>query len=506
MKRFFFNILLSIFVTLVFLTVLEVTARVMNATLLKEVITTTDLRTKLEQAYIPPFPPKDEEILRVFVFGGSTVQGLPLPKVGLVSQFDYQIRHIFQEKRDLEIYNFGWSGYNSTMIRHLVASTIAQQPDLLIVYTAHNEFIYPQLDSYFLLKGLTLLKDKTGLGKALVTLKNAGADLEATPEKPDRKRSPYRIQPVFYGIKTWLFRQNLQVITKIARQANVPLILSTAASNIADWPPVDRRVTTLADPTEYREALNRVKRLIEEGKLQEADEIVNDSLSKYPDDPPLIYLKAKIASESGESSARQLFIQAKDLDYIPWRARTEQNDFIRSLEDREIVWVADVEQEFYSQSPNNLTGFSLIHDDVHLTKEGNYLIVKTILDLLQKEKLVKKDWWHETWPLYTLDEFLERVEFSSEDQFDIYLKTAKYTMKNPFLHFSIAKAYLDEAEAIDNKSWKTKAARASIAFLQGSKEEADAFLHEADKLYGLPLKSEQVQNIPYLSQLWQREN
>ena len=132
MQKILFKLVLSCLALLIILGSLELVARIFKP---------APIQTKLETAYIPPFPPKDKDSLRIFIYGGSTTQGLPLEKVGFVSQFEDQLHHILGPDRKIEVYNFGWSGYNSTMVRYLVDRTIKQQPDLLIVYTGENEFI-----------------------------------------------------------------------------------------------------------------------------------------------------------------------------------------------------------------------------------------------------------------------------------------------------------------------------------------------------------------------------
>ena len=500
LKGLFLNIFLGIFITAAFFGILEISAQKINNTLLKDKIAEIDLKTKFEQVYIPPFLPKDKDSLRVFVYGGSTVQGIPFSGVGFVTQLDYQLHQLLGQK-PIEVTNFGWSGHNSTMTRFLVKRTVAENPDLLVVYTGHNEFIYPQLDYYPLLKTLTFLKNRSNLVKTLMFLqKSLKKNEQSADQQIDQKRPAFRKNRLFFALKMLIFRQNVRAIVETARQAKIPLILCTPVSNIAAWAPIERKVTTVNEPEDYKEDLSEAKTLLNGGLLKEAEKLVDSTLSKYPDDAPLLFLKAEIASQSGQLQARDFYIKAKDFDLIPWRTTTDQNNFIRSLEDKKTVWVADVENEFFSHSPNNLPGFPLIIDNVHPTKEGNYLIAKTIADLLQKEKFIKKDWWNDAQKPLTLAEFLKQIQFSPQDEFQICFDTARYCMKNPFFQFKTAQSYLDRAEQIDKKTWKTKALNASLAFLRNDEKKAKAFLFEAIKRNRFPFNPAQIAEIPYLIQ------
>ena len=430
--------------------------------------------TKFDQAYIPPFPAKDPDGLRIFVYGGSTVQGLPEPKVGLVAQLDDQLHSVLGPTRDIEVYNLGWSGYNSTMVRYLVNRTINEQPDLLIIDTGHNEFIYPQLDFYPLLKLSTTLGHRSNLFKLASSLFSRHNRSPSAEEPLEFRRPPHRLTWPYYPIKIWIFQRNLQAIVKLARYHHIPLILATPVSNVADWPPVYQQVTTLSRPIPD----NRNARLL--------------------------YQQAQAASASGQISlAQELFIKAKDWDLIPWRTSTAQNDFIRSFEDRSSVWVADTDKELSARSPNQLIGFDFIIDNVHPTKEGNYLIAQTILQLIKQQKIVKPDWWENTRPQVSLNDFLNRIKFSSQDEYRIYLSTARYSLKNPFFHFSIAANYLKLAQKLNPRHWQPKALLASIAFLTHRPDQARQLLYQAEQLYVGHLQPKIVARyIPYLNRFY----
>ena len=177
----------------------------------------SNVTTKLEELYLPPFPPKNPDYLRVLVLGGSSVQGLPAEKIGFVAQLDDQLRHILGPKRNIEIYNLGWSGYNSTMVRYSLSRSLLSQPDLVVVYTGENEFIYSQLDAYEAMRLLTTLKNKSFFIRHILASRQSASAFEPI----DFKRPPYRVQFLYYQIKMWLFRHNLNNIVKLAHQHQI---------------------------------------------------------------------------------------------------------------------------------------------------------------------------------------------------------------------------------------------------------------------------------------------
>ena len=84
------KLLIPIFMLLV----LEIFARGLSATILKEYLLSKDLRTKFEKIYIPPAESSNDNVLRLYVYGGSTTAGFPVPKVSYVNQLSYQLQDI----------------------------------------------------------------------------------------------------------------------------------------------------------------------------------------------------------------------------------------------------------------------------------------------------------------------------------------------------------------------------------------------------------------------------
>ena len=72
---------------------LELVAKIVNHTILRTKINPENLKSEFEQIYIPPFAQKKPDEFWVFIYGGSSVQGLPLPKAGFVTSA--YCRHFF---------------------------------------------------------------------------------------------------------------------------------------------------------------------------------------------------------------------------------------------------------------------------------------------------------------------------------------------------------------------------------------------------------------------------
>jgi hypothetical protein len=84
-------------------------------------------------------PAKSGSELRVFAFGGSTVYGEPLPKIGFVAEIQFCLSHLYPD-HNFRVYNFGWPSVDTTYVLRELTHRLDDRPDLIIVITGHNEF------------------------------------------------------------------------------------------------------------------------------------------------------------------------------------------------------------------------------------------------------------------------------------------------------------------------------------------------------------------------------
>ena len=489
----------GLFVFCLALLFMEGVSRILAATVFAKKLSKSDLRTKIEKTYIQPVSERKNDSLFVFAYGGSTIAGFPLPKVGVVSQLDYQLHHVFKDKKNIGVYNYGWSGYNSTMIRYMMISTINAKPDVLIVYCCQNEFVSPDIDPIWLQKTIGIWRDRSALVKLLL-LTTTNEENGVYQEEPiDRKRWPYRKLPLYYELKMKIFKRNVDAMVSLAREHHTPLIFSTAASNIGEWPPAQKQVTTLSITQDYQLDADNIRSFSKNNKLTEAENIVSIYLKKDPTNASFIYFQAKIEAKRGNwEKAKSLFEQAKELDLLPFRATNDVNNYIRSYHDGKTVWVVDSEKILAEHSPNNLPGYNFFIDNVHPNIPGSYRIATSLFETIKNNALVKKDWWStDIDPLYTQDEFLDRIALSKEDQLKLALIPARYCLKNPFFNYECVSRYLDQVKAIDPSYWEITALESVMAYLQRDYTKARSLYTQLTSSKNYTLTLEDKINVPY---------
>lgn len=447
---------------------------------------------------------KQKDSFRIFVYGGSTVEGLPIKEFSFVSQLEFWLREIHPEK-SLEVYNFGSAGRPSAYVRKMVEESIAYDPDLLIVLSGHNEFLSRRIES---------LPDKIlaslALTRVLVRVLNEMEEAFFSQRKNVVMpiREGYDRDSSLFKKKVQYYLDNLSIVVETVRQNNKPLLLLTAPSNLSDWPPVHKDVATNDHEEEYESWIAEVDRFLADGVSDRAIERIYKLLNTYGNDPLLLYLLAKTYAVAGDYDyARTLYIKVKDLDPMPWRVLSDFNQAIRKLAELDGVFLVDVENSFQQQAMHGLIGFSLVSDNCHPTPRGNAIISRDILAFMgQKGLFVEEDLGS-----LSIDGSLEHYlsQTTTPDkrrslEILYLLKNARYSMKTPFYNFKASRMYLNKALAMDSSNWEIWVNLATLALFEDRIEEGRQQLRMAVQLRGAPIDRNDRSSAPYLKEALER--
>lgn len=205
-------------------------------------------------------PPKSER-LRVLLFGGSNTQGFPTPYLEAVLNYN-------APDPGYEVINLGREGYGSERVRILVQQAHVLEPDIVLIYSGHNEFIemgfameLRQRWRHPLLMSMGHWLSQRRTVNVMVSLvervSNDGAAQAPEPRVRGRnvafRDMNYEHTLVFYNV----YRSNLRSMIHNARGMGAEVLISTVVSNML-WPPVSAAV----DPgmlTDTRRDLGRLK-------------------------------------------------------------------------------------------------------------------------------------------------------------------------------------------------------------------------------------------------------
>ena len=314
---------------------------------------------------------KKENSFRIFILGGSSAAGYPYTPNGDFGKYlQKKLGFLFPEKA-IEVVNLSLTATNSYTIRDLMPGVTEQKPDLILIYAGHNEYygalgvgsmesigrsrkIVRLILSLEKFKTVTLLRDfltwiSNTFSSSEETTGDRGGTLMARMAKD--KLIAYNSDIFEEGVLQ--FEDNISDVIQICKNANVPIVFGTLASNLKDQKPFVS---------------------ISEGNYPPADKI---------------YQEAKLALSQGSyDSALNKFILAKDLDGLRFRAPERINEVITSLGRKYEFPVVNIFQELNEISPNKIVGDNLMTDHLHPTYEGYKLIGEMYFDQLIQNGLL----------------------------------------------------------------------------------------------------------------------
>jgi len=317
---------------------------------------------------------KKADAFRVFVLGESSAAGWPYVPNASFSRYIKRRLELLYPENTIEVINLGISAINSYTIRDFVPGVIEQQPDLILIYTGHNEYygalgvgstssmgsnrflinLYISLKSF---KTTELLQDIIsgiyGLISGDQSIKGNEAGETLMSRMIGEQSIPLNSELYFAGISQ--FEGNLDDILQMLSEANVPVIIGSLTANTLDQKPFVS-VETISLPS--------------------ADSIFNLAKEK-------LMLGERNAADS-------LFLYAKDLDALRFRAPGAMNKIITELGRKYGMPVAKIDSVFRKESPNNIVGYNLTVDHLHPTIEGYRIMGETFFNKMEEYKLLPK--------------------------------------------------------------------------------------------------------------------
>ncbi len=314
---------------------------------------------------------KKENSFRVFVLGESSAAGFPSTPNGAFSNYlNDRLKLVYPESK-IEVINCGITAINSYAWLDLLPGIIEQKPDLIIIYGGHNEY-YGALGvastvnfgSTRSLVKLSLWLDNFKVTELFRNIIKGVSGWFGSKEisKTNSTMMARLSQGQLVGYQSDLFQkgieqfeENMRDILKLAKQNNIPVILSTLVSNLKDQSPfVSGQTKESPEATNF---YNQAKKKLSEEKIREAD---------------------------------SLFRLAKDLDLLKFRAPEAFNTVVRKLAEEFNYPVAEIDSVFAKASKNNVTGNDLMTDHLHPSLDGYLLMGKEYYDVMQKNHFLPK--------------------------------------------------------------------------------------------------------------------
>ena len=349
---------------------------------------------------------------RIFVLGGSTVQGRPYATETAFSKWLQLSLSAALPDTKWQVINCGGVSYASYRVAAIMDEVVEYQPDLIILYTGHNEFLEAQSFGD-LQKTPDWLVSLTSAANSLRTVsfaksllndaahqKHAGSDLlehevdtlldhRGGLEKYRRNDPPRRAV-------VCAFEQNLLAMIDRSKAAHVPILLCVPSCNLLDCPPFKSELPhDLSE--DLREEFSRKLALARaETDLDKQLQLLQQCNEIDPKAPYVSYQLGRIQYENGQfAKAKSHLLRAKDNDVCPLRILTTMEDTIRRIAAGEQLPIADIDRLLSEASPHGIVSRGLMVDHVHPSVRGHQLIAKQLIRILVEEELIDQpasDW------------------------------------------------------------------------------------------------------------------
>jgi hypothetical protein len=295
--------------------------------------------------------PKLPGTLRIAIFGGSSVYNIQQELKSLKTRLEEKLPDCYER---VELINAGGNSYGSHRIVALVNEILEYEPDLVLIYSGHNEF-EEQVQMQWSLGSLVGPMNRLSqlaffrvprdwwVKRRLQSLtpeekwsywSSVNKNILHGAPHTARRQDQSAFTPEEIEKRILAFESNLRLMLQACRRKQVPVVLGTVSSNL---------VAPFIGSENQQKQLQKIVGLL--GRRE--------------------YAQAKALSKKilADSSTRH---QASDLE----------NKAIRSLAQEFGIPLADVEGRIEAAEPHQIPGETLFADHCHLNSNGNAILIR----------------------------------------------------------------------------------------------------------------------------------
>ena len=336
---------------------------------------------------------KSKNSFRIFIQGGSTAAGFPYGRWGsLQGMLEQRFKRLYPNK-EIEIINTAMAAVNSYTLLDFVDEIIEQQPDLVLIYAGHNEYLgIMGVGSAFAAKGgrLATLLHLTfknwrlyQLLQQFYTLTFAD-DTQLTKENKTLMSQVAKEKEIAFGSDLYQqgieqFTGNMSLILEKYQAVGIPVVLGDLVSNESDQVPFSS--VGKVDWQAYKSSLSKENSPTEIARL-------NNMISREGNAENYYKLALNLKFLARYKEAKEAFILAKDYDLLRFRAPSQFTAVIKNLAGKYDASLVDVQAMFNDNSTNSIIGNKLILEHLHPTVEGYFLLAEAYAELIVKKNYI----------------------------------------------------------------------------------------------------------------------
>ncbi len=348
---------------------------------------------------------KSDEGVRIVVQGGSTAAGFPYGRwAGLAGMLGDRLEAAYPD-REIEVISTAMAAVNSYTLLDFVDEIIEIEPDVVLIYAGHNEFLgilgagsaltsqrsraatllHLELSRFRVYQLMeVLLSAVKGLRGGSGSVQGAAPGtlmaLAATSAEIPVGSGTYR-----EGLLQ--FEGNLRLMLEKYRKAEIPVMVGTLVSNERNQSPFAGGVVGELVAARSEELFRQVREHRTAGNLAAARGTLEELLALDSAAADTWFSLAQVEQSAGNATAaRNAYREAKEHDRLRFRAPEAFNETIRRLAEEFGTTVVEVQAHFARRAPMGVVGEELMLEHLHPNAEGYFLLADAYYDALERRR------------------------------------------------------------------------------------------------------------------------
>ena len=357
------------------------------------------------------FPAKKKgNTKRIFVLGGSTVQGRPFStETAFPIWLEMRLRAAFSNT-DFEVVNVGGISYASYRVSKLVTEVLQHEPDAIVLYTGHNEFLEDREYGVLLEAG----SFRTWLSHVSRNLRTVSWLQERfQPETKPASQMPsevdarldhvgglekYRRDPAWRNGVEQHFASVFSTMVKQIKQSEIPLWICMPTCDLVNTPPFKVELASkLSEKQRTEWQQNWEQATDSQAPPSQRLTACQQCLSIDPLDAGAHYLLGRLMYERGDTRiATKHLTLAKDLDVCPLRATTKIEESVVNIAQQENVPIIftrtlfDERDANGNRKPDGIADPQLFVDHLHPSIRGHQILGTAVADSMIRQGLFQE--------------------------------------------------------------------------------------------------------------------
>lgn len=337
---------------------------------------------------------KPKNSIRIVTMGGSSMAGYPYGRFGSpAGMLDQRIK-AQHPNLNIDVISVAMSAINSYAILDFADEVAAIEPDAVLIYAGHNEYLgimgassnlsaNASRESKLLFLALKRYKVYQFVADIISLFRSsspASIDGEATgrtlmAQVAQSQTIPYQSDTYHAGLTQ--FRDNMKMVFDVFSARNIPVFISSIAANEKDQKPfVSAKNSALEKTIDVINARPaRAKFLLDKPVIQQANAAKHAQF--------MFTMGTALFQDNKPDEALAFFTKAMDYDQLRFRAPSELNNAIKRLTENTPATFVDALGALRKQSTaEGVIGNQLMLEHLHPNVTGYFWIAEAFYDAL----------------------------------------------------------------------------------------------------------------------------